>query len=383
MKNRLQSHADFRRSSRHPAYRFWSIRGPARGSFTRMKVPATGCLSRANPKQRGRVGARKTLTLTCIPRGIDLNKMVSHKTTIRFSGHETFVCRYAWLPKAIREITKNPALFKKDDEAMVALGVGKNMVHSIKFWAESAQIIEQEKPLIYHVTTFGQQLLGHEGHDPFLEDARTLWLLHWKIATNPNPIFFWQQLLNFWHRAEFSESEILPFFEKIAGGANSRSQSTLEQGYRVFVNSYVATRGRKGEVAEDNLDSPLVELDLVRRIGDRRAAESEVRESIYAFNLDDKPGVTPELFAYCLHDFWAAQPNQNKTMPFNMITAGAGSPGQIFKLPEFVVRRHLDLLKQVTAGTYSFEESATIQQAMRKKEPKAEALLDAVYAVQD
>lgn len=309
--------------------------------------------------------------------------MPSTKTTIRFSGHETFVCRYAWLPKAIREITKDPALFKNDDEAMVALGVGKNMVHSIRFWAESAQIIEQEKAFIYHVSAFGQQLLGHEGQDPFLEDPRTLWLLHWKIATNPSPLFYWQQLLNFWHRAEFSESEILPFFSKTAAGENFRSQSTLEHGYRVFVNTYVATRGRKGEVAEDNLDSPLVELDFVRRIGDRRAGEGEVRESIYAFNLEDKPGITPELFAYCLHDFWGTRPTPDKTMPFSDITAGEGSPGQIFKLPELSVRRHLDLLNQSTDGVYAFEESATLQKAIRKKEPDAEALLDAVYATRD
>jgi hypothetical protein len=312
--------------------------------------------------------------------------MTAATASFRFSGHETFVCRYAWLPKAIREVTKKASLFKDDDMAMVALGVGKNMVHSIRFWAEMAQIIEQTDSGGYQVTPFGQQLLGHDGHDPFLENSRTLWLLHWKIATNPNsPFFFWHQLLNFWHRAEFSESEILPFFEKNtpASGSGLRSASTLESGYRVFVNSYVATRGRKGEVAEDNLDSPLVELDLVRRIGDRRAAGNGPRETIYAFNLDDKPAVTPALFAYCLHDFWINSQPDEMTLPFPTITAAAGSPGQIFKLPEFAVRRHLDLLRTITAGTYVFEESASLQQAHRKRAANAEALLDAVYSSED
>lgn len=309
--------------------------------------------------------------------------MPASPINFRFSGHETFVCRYSWLPKVIREIAKTPGLFNDDDNAMVSLGVGKNMVRSIRFWAESAQIIEQNsKANGYIISDFGQQLLGHDGHDPFLEDPRTLWLLHWKIATNPTqPLFFWHQLLNYWHRADFSAPEIIPFFTKNApASSNLRSETTLEQGYRVFVNTYVATRGKKGQIAEDNLDSPFVELDLVRRIGDRRSANDEKRETIYGFNLDDKSAVTPELFAYCLDELWQHSFSGENTVPFRAITAGAGSPGQIFKLPELAVRRHLELLKTVTSGAYSFEESSTLQQAVRKKRISSETLLDKIYA---
>ncbi len=301
----------------------------------------------------------------------------------RFSGHETFVCRYAWLPKAIREVSKNPLLFKDDDEAMVALGVGKNMVRSICFWAEMAQIIVKPDGTQKHeLTDFGRELLGHDGHDAYLENSLTLWLLHWKIATNPTqPLFFWYQLLNFWHRAEFTESEIIPFLAKnTPPGAGLRSESTLEAGYRVFVNSYVATRSAKGEVAEDNLDSPLVELDLLRRSGDRRAGGIGPREVIYSFNLDDKPAITSALFGYCLHDFWIHHHPDEKTLPFRTITAAPGSPGQIFKLPEASIRRHLDNLKESTDGAYSFEESASLQMAIRKKQTTPSTLLESVYA---
>lgn len=61
----------------------------------------------------------------------------------RFSGHETFPCRYAWLPKAAREVNREPSVFSSDreDDAMVRLGVGKNMVRAIRFWAEVMDII--------------------------------------------------------------------------------------------------------------------------------------------------------------------------------------------------------------------------------------------------
>jgi hypothetical protein len=56
----------------------------------------------------------------------------------RISGHESFPCRYTWLPKAVRGLRENPKLFSDDADAMVNLGVGKNMVRSIRFWSQVA-----------------------------------------------------------------------------------------------------------------------------------------------------------------------------------------------------------------------------------------------------
>jgi hypothetical protein len=59
----------------------------------------------------------------------------------RISGHESFACRYAWLPKAARGLGANPELFSDDEKAMVDLGVGKNMVRSIRFWSHAAGVV--------------------------------------------------------------------------------------------------------------------------------------------------------------------------------------------------------------------------------------------------
>ena len=48
----------------------------------------------------------------------------------KFSGHQTFVFRYGWLEKGVRGVHACPTLFAEDD-ALVRLGVGKNMVSSI------------------------------------------------------------------------------------------------------------------------------------------------------------------------------------------------------------------------------------------------------------
>jgi hypothetical protein len=60
-----------------------------------------------------------------------------------FSGHETFPFRYAWLKKGVDAVIQNPSVFS-DDRAMIVLGVGKNMVHSIRHWCWAARLIEEE-----------------------------------------------------------------------------------------------------------------------------------------------------------------------------------------------------------------------------------------------
>jgi hypothetical protein len=65
----------------------------------------------------------------------------------RFSGHETFACRYAWLPKSAQRVSEDPKILTlgREDEAMVKLGVGKNMVRSMRFWGETFGIIVPNK----------------------------------------------------------------------------------------------------------------------------------------------------------------------------------------------------------------------------------------------
>ena len=75
----------------------------------------------------------------------------------RISGHESFPCRYTWLPKTMRGLQGKPKLFSDEESAMVSLGVGKNMVRSIRFWA---QVTGMAEPLArnagYQPTTIGQ-----------------------------------------------------------------------------------------------------------------------------------------------------------------------------------------------------------------------------------
>lgn len=261
---------------------------------------------------------------------------------------------------------------------MVRLGVGKNMVRSIRFWAETAGIIEADENGGHRVTSFGQNLLGEEGYDPYLERQETLWLLHWKISTSNPPIFYWNLMLNTWHRSDFSFSELLPVFERELP-SKSRSPRTIADGFKVFIHTYVATRGKKFEVAEDNLDCPLVELNLVNTVGQRTDEISGKTEPLYSFNLDDKKEITATLFAYLVNDYWNNEGHTGDTLAFHLISTAKNSPGQLLKLQELAVRSRLEQLADATKGALEFQESSTIQHVVRTRAMDEIELLDNIY----
>jgi hypothetical protein len=268
---------------------------------------------------------------------------------------------------------------------MVELGVGKNMVRSIRFWAQATGIVVAVKNSEYRLTDFGVCLLGERGRDPFLEDIRTLWLLHWNLATDvENPLLAWDYLLNRWQEPELVSSVVLRALEKEATKENETvSPVTLEQHVDAFLHTYVPTRGKKGEVQEDNLDCPLVELEFLVKVGDRELDRiGGRREAIYAFRRDEKPEITPELFIYCLHDFWTRRHSTESTLPFREVAHGHGSPGQIFKLPEDDIRARLEVLAKQSGGLFTYTESSNLQQIRRHGERRNTDVLKEIYSAE-
>ena len=303
----------------------------------------------------------------------------------RISGHESFPCRYTWLPKAVRALAETPKLFSDEEQAMVDLGVGKNMVRAIRFWSQAAGVATAVKGGGHSLTKFGLVLLGRRGLDPFLEDIRTLWLIHWNLATDvENPLLSWDYLLNRWQEPELVPSAALKALEKEAvKESDSLSPITLEQHFETFLHTYVPTHGRKGEVREDNLDCPLVELGLIVKIGDREIDRSSgKREPIYAFHRDEKPDITPELFVYCLYDFWQRRHKTESTLPLREVAHGHSSPGQILKLPEEDIRTRVELLARQTDGFFTYNESANVQQIRRHGEKGSIEFLTEIYSVE-
>lgn len=108
-------------------------------------------------------------------------RFISEKAV--FGRHETFALRYGWLTKGAQALMSGEPVFEAEN-ATVLLGVGKNMVSSIRYWLQAARII-CKAPEGWDLTVVGDKVFGDDGYDPYLEDEATIWLIHWLIASNP------------------------------------------------------------------------------------------------------------------------------------------------------------------------------------------------------
>lgn len=286
--------------------------------------------------------------------------LTSARPTYRFSGHESFACRYAWLPKAYRALRCDPMIFSDEARAMVELGLGKNMVRSLRFWVEVAGLagpaVERGRGL--RTTAFADALLGEEGVDRYLEDRRTLWLLHWKLSSrDEGALFAWDYLFSRWPYPELTRTEALAAFvresEKLG---HDHSQVTLAQHLDVFLHSYLGTRSGKTAL-EDSLDGPLVELELLQLIGERKD-EGGRFEPVYGFRREPKPEINAALFDYCVADFWQRNHPGESSLTLRDIAMAPGSPGQVFKLPEDDVRARLEAYDRPYKPPYQYQPSA-------------------------
>lgn len=300
---------------------------------------------------------------------------------MRFSGHETFACRYPWLPKGLRAIAENPRIFTDEDTAMVELGVGKNMVRSMRFWVEATGMAISVEEGGLMPTEMGKQIFLDGGHDPFLEDITTLWLLHWNLCSNSVPLLAWDLLFNRFQEPEFTAASALAELKReVERHERAASDVTLGQHLQVFLHSYLPTGGRRNEVSEDTLDCPLTELELLLRVGERATEGARERESVYAFRRDSKSTLSAGLFAFAVNDFWQRKSPSEQTLPMRAVANAYGSPGQIFKIPEQDLVARLEQLENTTKGAIRYSDSQALPQIHRTAPLCSKMLLKSAYA---
>ena len=267
---------------------------------------------------------------------------------------------------------------------MVSLGVGKNMVRSIRFWVETMGVAAHGQDRTLEPTTFGKAVFDDCGFDPFLEDIRTLWLLHWNVAARlDDALFAWDYLLNKWPYVELNRSEALAAFIRESRRLNrSHSDVTLDQHLDVFLHTYVPRRGN-ARPSEESLDCPLTELELLQVVGERRVDGSGRREPVYAFRREAKPDITVALFEYCLNDYWQKHHDGEATLTYRDVALAPGSIGQILKLPEDDIRTRLDIYAVPdSVRPFKYQPSA-VQGLVSRRDTKTWDFLAAVYMEED
>src|SRR6266542_2527600 len=285
-------------------------------------------------------------------------------TTFTFSGHETFPFRYSWLKKGLDAVTEDSALFLRD-RAMVVLGVGKNMVRSIRHWCLAAGILETLQGPTHrpsgHLrpTWLGTALLADDGWDPYLEDPATLWLLHWQLASNARRCTTWFWAFSHFHEPEFTRalltSALLAWTQAV--GAKRIVQSSLRRDVDCFLRTYVPSRQSKVLLLEDTLDCPLVELGLVRTVGDGQ---------VFQFQRGVQPQLPSGILFYALAAVWDRFAPAAETLALHDVGRQPGGPGQVFKIDDAALTERCADIENWTDGAVSYDETAGLRQLYRR-----------------
>lgn len=178
----------------------------------------------------------------------------------RFSGHQTFSFRYGWLEKGCQHI-RDGRTFSAPD-ALTHLGVGKNMVESIRYWCDAFGLVEERS-----VTAFGEKLLDpQQGWDPCLEDDASLWLLHWKLCSQQQFMTAATLLFGEMHKPEFDRYEWLELLRQRDSQSQGKATSTptLERDMECSIKMYAPLKNAgKKRVLELSYACPFQELGLL------------------------------------------------------------------------------------------------------------------------
>lgn len=251
-----------------------------------------------------------------------------------FARHETFNLRFGWTRKAFQHTATDPAIFHKD-EAPTSMGVGKNMVRSIKFWGTAAKVITTHPHptnprFVEHTPTrFGTALLADNGFDPYIEDPATLWLLHSRMLapTCQLPVF-WISFHEF-TAIEFTEQDLQDALTRRlseVGGWEPPKETALNKDISVLLRTYTPGKSKKRAGYVDQLNNPLRTLGLIR--------PSAVNPGGFRFSSGIRPGLTPNIVAAITFDYLARIETSAKSITINRLANDPGSPGRTLRLHE-------------------------------------------------
>mgnify|MGYP001091545341 CR=1 FL=1 len=298
-----------------------------------------------------------------------------------FNGHETFHCRHFWLKKGI-DYMLEPKLFT-EKTAVVDLGVGKNMVSSIRFWLRAFGLsIYDKNNSNESVSTIAHHIFGKDGFDPYLENIASIWLLHYfLIKTKRSSIY--SLVFNKFRkeRIEFTKNSLQEFLIRTCQekGINY-NENTIKKDAGVFIRNYLrpTVKEIKGQKREQNIEEDfsalLIDLDLLHetiRIGDKF--------KWYKIENTERKNLAPEIVLFSILDNPLYE--NTSSISFTSLLNDPDSIGSIYALSPDGLMGQIDQLCLLFPNDLVYTDDAGIRELQFKKErPNKWDVLKKYYA---
>lgn len=295
--------------------------------------------------------------------GVKKSRKSPKLRSFAFGRHQTFHLRTGWLKKGYKAVKKNPLIFS-EDEATSELGVGKNMVESIKYWSVAMGILEarrdkSDKKTHHSATKFARRLFQA---DPYLEDPASNWLLHYKLVTAQEEAPLWYFAFNHLSLKEFNRSSCLNAINlhlRKRPEIRIPSEKTLTSDFLTFIRTYCERVDGLENIREDVLDSPFAGLGLITHLPDRIN---------FRFRIGPKNYLPSQVVAYAILQMLErrnakVEDKRSVRITLDQLLWDPESPGMCFKLDgETLVGYVEDICSRSQLGKAEYSTSAGMKQ---------------------
>lgn len=285
-----------------------------------------------------------------------------------FSGHETFQCRQLWLKKGY-DFVKGKSSFN-DEDAVVKLGVGKNMVSSIRYWMKAFNIIDSKDVL----TAFAVKLLDDDnGWDPFLEDDASLWLLHYQLVKT-NLASTYNIIFNEFRREKiyFNKDTFINYLKRKEDSekALTINEKTITDDFNIFVKMYLSS-GTTAKEVEDSFSGILSDLNLLNSFVEIR---NEKKVEQFQIENAERDSLPEAVLLYAILD----NKNYGDSISINTLEQDFNSPGVIFALNRSGLLNKISEIANENKNII-FTDHAGIKELQFKIRPDINLILDSYY----
>lgn len=250
--------------------------------------------------------------------------MINEKQAVKFtfSGHDTFHCRQLWLKKGYDFVKKGNKF--TDSDAVVLLGVGKNMVSAIHFWMKAFGLIDKDG----NISDLADYIFSSDGKDPYLEDEATLWLLHYHLVTHGQASIYdliFNDLRK--EKIEFTKDNFLAFAERKSNeiGFTQFNPKTAATDFEVFLKTYNRT-DEQAKDKEDTFSGLLTDLNLVQE--EKRKSVDKGMITYYSIPNTNKNNIPEEIIFYTILE----KEDFQNSINFNTIHQDKNQAGIVFAI---------------------------------------------------
>ncbi|WP_035571776.1 DUF4007 family protein [Halonatronum saccharophilum] len=251
-----------------------------------------------------------------------------------FAKHETFHIRTGWLRKGLDAIDENGHIFLERIAAMDELGIGSNMIKSLRYWLQVTGLTIEEY-------SGGQKVQVKEElakiileNDEFFEDVATFWLLHFNLSKNKEEATTWYWFFNHFNYLEFDKDlfidRLINYIER--NGEEPPAISSLEKDFNTLIRMYLYDP-KENNSPEDSLESPFKELKLI----------TKTDKNTYKLNRPNLDNLPVKIFLYCLLDSLEG----TKSINVEELLNKENSIGRIFKLNMNLLYDYIERLEEL------------------------------------